>query len=124
MEGQRDYYDVLGVPSDADAKALKSAFRKLALRCHPDRNKATGAQERFREIVEAYAVLSNHERRAMYDARGFAGLAGMSPEDLLGGVDLADLVDGLEVGARRPFDRIFAPHAAAPSRGPHLEVSV
>ena len=56
---QRDYYEVLGVPRAADEKAIKVAFRDLALKYHPDRNKAADAEEKFKEIAEAYAVLSN-----------------------------------------------------------------
>jgi molecular chaperone DnaJ len=55
----RDYYEVLGVLRDAAEKAIKNAFRQLALEYHPDRNKEPGAEEKFKEIAEAYAVLSN-----------------------------------------------------------------
>lgn len=79
---ERDYYEVLGVPRDADAKTIKDAFRQLALRYHPDRCKEPGAEERFKEIAEAYAVLSDPQKRSQYDERGFAGVAGFSPEDL------------------------------------------
>ena len=83
----RDYYDVLGVARDADARAVKDAFRALAMKYHPDRNKAADAEARFKEIAEAYAVLSDPEKRAAYDARGFPGVAGMTPEDLFAGID-------------------------------------
>jgi len=53
----QDYYAILGVPRDADEQTIKRAFRKLAFEYHPDRNKAPGAEERFKEISEAYAVL-------------------------------------------------------------------
>ena len=79
---------MLGVPRNADAKAIRNAFRELALKYHPDRNKAPGAEERFKEIAEAYAVLSDPKKRADYDAGGFAGLGGVRPEDLFGGIDL------------------------------------
>ena len=72
---KRDYYEVLGVPRDADAGAIKAAFRKLAMQYHPDRNKEPGAEERFKEIAEAYAVLSDAKKRADYDAGGFAGVS-------------------------------------------------
>jgi len=65
---KRDYYEVLGVPRGADAAAIKDAFRKLAMQYHPDRNKEPGAEERFKEIAEAYAVLSDPKKRADYDA--------------------------------------------------------
>jgi molecular chaperone DnaJ len=67
---QRDYYEVLGVPRDADEKAIKAAFRDLALTYHPDRHKAADAEEKFKEIAQAYAVLSNPQKRAEYDAGG------------------------------------------------------
>lgn len=72
-EQKRDYYDVLGVARGASAEELKKAFRKLAMQYHPDRNKEPGAEARFKEINEAYEVLSDPERRAMYDRFGHAG---------------------------------------------------
>jgi molecular chaperone DnaJ len=73
---KRDYYEVLGVARDADDNALKSAYRKLALQYHPDRNKATDAAERFKEINEAYEVLSDPSKRQMYDRYGHAAAQG------------------------------------------------
>lgn len=67
---KRDYYEVLGVPRDVDAAALKKAFRRLAIQFHPDRNDAPEAEDRFKEINEAYAVLSDPEKRARYDRFG------------------------------------------------------
>jgi molecular chaperone DnaJ len=68
-----DFYELLDVPRDADAKVIKSSYRKLALRFHPDRNPGdAAAEERFKEINEAYAVLSDPERRARYDRYGDA----------------------------------------------------
>jgi molecular chaperone DnaJ len=123
---QRDYYEVLGVPRDADQQAIKDAFRQLALRYHPDRNKEPGAEERFKEIAEAYAVLSDPKKRSEYDARGFAGVAGFSPEDLFGGIDFGDLFRGLgfdvDVGAGGLFDRLFRRRRAGPARGRDVEL--
>jgi len=68
-----DYYDVLGVPRGASPEEVKKAFRKLAMQHHPDRNKSEDAHERFKEINEAYEVLGDPERRAMYDRFGHAG---------------------------------------------------
>jgi molecular chaperone DnaJ len=125
MAEQRDYYEVLGVPRDADAKAIKAAFRGLALKYHPDRNKAPDAEERFKEIAEAYAVLSDPEKRARYDSRGFAGVADFSPEDLFGGIDFGDIFGdmgfGFDLGGGI-FDRFFRHRRAGPLRGQDLEV--
>lgn len=71
---QRDYYEVLGVGRQASAEDLKSSFRKLARQYHPDVNKAPDAEERFKAINEAYAVLSDPEKRAAYDRFGHAGV--------------------------------------------------
>ena len=66
----RDYYDVLGVSRTADAKGIKRAYRKLAIKWHPDRNKAPEASERFKEVAGAYRVLSDLKKRAQYDKYG------------------------------------------------------
>ena len=75
---KRDYYEVLGVPRDASEADLKKAYRKLALESHPDRNPDDPeAESRFKELSEAYAVLSDAQKRAAYDRFGHAGPAGM-----------------------------------------------
>src|SRR5919202_1194319 len=71
---ERDYYELLGVSRDADDAAIKKAFRKLARELHPDVSDAADAEARFREVTEAYEVLSNSETRALYDRYGHAGL--------------------------------------------------
>lgn len=127
---QRDYYEVLGVPRDADAKAIKNAFRRLALRYHPDRNKSPDAEERFKEIAEAYAVLSDPQKRAEYDARGAAAVAGLTPEDLFGGIDFGDLLGDLGAGFESVwapgglFERLFGRRRTGPARGQDLEVEL
>jgi molecular chaperone DnaJ len=122
---QRDYYEVLGVPRDADQAAVKDAFRRLALRYHPDRNKEPGAEERFKEIAEAYAILSDPKKRKEYDTAGFAGVAGFTPEDLFSGIDFGDIFGGLgfDLGESL-FDRFFRRRPAGPPRGANLEVTV
>jgi molecular chaperone DnaJ len=71
---ERDYYEVLGVSRDASEQDVKRAFRKLARELHPDVSDAPDAEERFRQVAEAYEVLSNPERRQLYDRLGHAGL--------------------------------------------------
>lgn len=120
---QRDYYEVLGLKKDADAKAIKDAFRKLALQYHPDRNKTSEAEAKFKEIAEAYAVLSDPKKRAEYDARGFAGVEGFSAEDLFGGINFGDIFGdfGFEFGGGL-FDRLFRHQRRGPQRGSDIEV--
>lgn len=73
---KRDYYDVLGVPRDAPEEEVKKAFRKLALEYHPDRNQKAGAEEKFKEINEAYQVISDSKKRSDYDRFGHSGVTG------------------------------------------------
>lgn len=87
MGAKRDYYEVLGVSRDATADQIKSQYRKLALKFHPDRNKSSDAPEHFKEISEAYAVLSDQEKRQLYDHGGHEGVDGRySQEDIFGGM--------------------------------------
>jgi len=81
MATERDYYEVLGVARDADETTIKKSFRRLARDLHPDVSDHPEAELRFREITEAYEVLSSSERRALYDRYGHAGLrsGGFSP---------------------------------------------
>src|ERR687894_1998371 len=76
MAVKRDYYEELGVPREADDAEIKRAFRRLAQRHHPDVDKADGAEERFKEVNEAYRVLSDRQRRSAYDMFGHAGVEG------------------------------------------------
>ena len=87
---KRDYYEVLGIPRGASGDDIKKAFRRLAMQYHPDRNREDDAEARFKEIGEAYEVLSDSEKRVAYDRFGQAGLKGMevhyamySPETVL-----------------------------------------
>jgi len=83
MATTRDYYDILGISKSATAAEIKSAYRKLALKWHPDRNKESNAHEKFKEINEAYEVLSSPEKRAKFDQFGhaaFGGGTGFNPQ--------------------------------------------
>ena len=76
MPTKRDYYEVLGIPRNATDEEIKRAFRRLALKYHPDRNHEEGAEEKFKEINEAYEVLSDSDKRAAYDRFGHGGAEG------------------------------------------------
>jgi molecular chaperone DnaJ len=88
---RRDYYEILGLGRDADEKAIKSAFRRLARELHPDVSQLPDAEERFREAAEAYEVLSKRETRELYDRYGHEGLrtGGFRPTQF----DFANLAD-------------------------------
>ncbi|HEY0635137.1 MAG TPA: J domain-containing protein [Gammaproteobacteria bacterium] len=126
-EAQRDYYEVLGVARDADLKAIKDAFRRLALKYHPDRNKSPDAEEKFKEIAAAYAVLSDAKKRADYDARGFAGVSGVSEEDLYRDINFSDIFNHYDTGfdfGGDLFERLFRQGRRGPVRGADAEVEV
>ena len=108
MASSRNYYDVLGVSKEATDAEIKSAFRKMAKQYHPDINKEPGAEEKFKEIGEAYAVLSDAEKRRQYDQFGHeaytngasqggfgGGFGGFSAED----IDLSSIFDDLFGGS-------------------------
>src|SRR2546429_9482209 len=106
MAIKRDYYEVLGVGRSATSEELKRAYRKLALQYHPDRNNGDPqAEARFKEINEAYEVLSDQSKRQRYDTFGHAGTQGIP------GYDFAGAAFG---GITDIFTRFFGP--AAPRR--------
>src|SRR4051812_15178026 len=88
---ERDYYELLGLPRNADDGAIKKAYRTLARQLHPDVSEDPEAELRFREVSEAYEVLSNAETRQLYDRYGHAGLrsGGFQPTNF----DLGNLGD-------------------------------
>ena len=93
---KRDYYEVLGADRGADEAELKRVYRRLAMEHHPDRNpNDPEAAERMKELNEAYAVLSDPQKRRVYGAYGHAGLDGYSQEDLFRGVDFSSLFSDL-----------------------------
>ena len=86
MAAKRDYYEVLGVTKTSSSDEIKQQYRKLALKFHPDRNQSSEAGEHFKEISEAYAVISDPEKKQIYDQHGHAGVDGRySSEDIFQG---------------------------------------
>ena len=90
---KRDYYEVLGVSRNATEDDLKKAFRGLAFEYHPDRNKEEGAEEKFKEINEAYQVLSDKDKRSRYDQFGHAGVSGNASSGFSGFEDIGGFGD-------------------------------
>ncbi len=102
----KDYYEVLGVTKGATKEQTKNAYRKLAMQFHPDRNKSPEAEGRFKEISEAYAVISDDEKRRQYDSYGREGVyQRYSQEDIFRGADFGDLFRGMGFGG---FDDVFS----------------
>ncbi|WNY26830.1 molecular chaperone DnaJ [Methanolapillus ohkumae] len=94
MATKRDYYEILGVSKDASEDEIKKKYRKLAMEYHPDRNDSPDAEEKFKEISEAYAVLSDTEKRSTYDKFGHSGFDNRySTEDIFRGADFSDFGD-------------------------------
>ena len=132
MAAKRDYYEVLGVERGADAETIKKAYRKLAMKYHPDRNPGDkAAEEKFKEASEAYEVLSDSQKRAMYDQYGHEGMKGAFggggfnfDRDFTHGADLSDILNqffggfsGFGGGHRRA-------DPTAPQRGEDTEQGV
>lgn len=114
MAEKRDYYEVLGVAKAANKEQIKDAYRKLALKYHPDRNPGDKAsEEKFKELSEAYAVLSDDGKRSQYDQYGHAGFdQRYSQEDIFRGADFSDFEDmvkgfGFGGGGGSPFGDMF-----------------
>ena len=101
MTGKRDYYEVLGVNRNASSDEIRNAFRALAKQYHPDVAEESGTEERFKEINEAYAVLSDAERKAAYDRYGHEGLRGMNFDYDVGFSDIFEGLFGFGMGARQ-----------------------
>ncbi|AEB06943.1 heat shock protein DnaJ domain protein [Coriobacterium glomerans PW2] len=110
MVEKRDYYEVLGVERDADRKTIKRAFLKLARKVHPDVSDDPAAEEQFKELNEAYSVLSDDVKRANYDRFGTAEGAGGS-----GYVDFSDIFGGM--GVDDIFSSFFGGRSASSQRG-------
>jgi molecular chaperone DnaJ len=111
MAEKRDYYEVLGVSKNADESEIKKAYRKLALKYHPDRNPDDAeAEANFKEAAEAYEVLSNKEKRAKYDRFGHAGMGGAAGGGFGGGMSMDDIFSqfgDIFGGGGSPFESFF-----------------
>ena len=107
MAEQKNYYEILGIPKDASKDVIKDAYRKLALQYHPDRNKSPGAEEKFKEISEAYAVLSDDEKRQQYDNLGKTGFdQKYTREDIFRGADFDSIFR--DMGVSSGFGDLFS----------------
>ena len=108
MPEKRDYYEVLGVEKTATKDEIKDVYRKLAMKYHPDRNKAPEAEEKFKEISEAYAVLSDDNKRRQYDTLGHAGFdQRYSSEDIFRGADFSSIFRDIGFGFGDLFGSLF-----------------
>lgn len=130
---KRDYYEVLGVAKDADANTIKKAYRKIAMKYHPDRNPDNPeAEEKFKEAAEAYEVLSDADKKARYDRFGHAGMGGNAGGGFQGGMTMDDIFSQFgdifgEGGS--PFDSFFGGGGRSRSRstgqkGSNLRIKV
>lgn len=129
-ENKRDYYDVLGVDKNADGDAIKKAYRKLAMKYHPDRNPGDkAAEEKFKEANEAYEVLSDEKKRSAYDqfghagvdGQGFGGGAGFNGAQGFGGFE--DIFSDLFGGAGFGFGGTSA-RRRGPERGSDMKINI
>jgi molecular chaperone DnaJ len=118
MPAKRDYYEILGVKKSASKDELKDAYRTLALKYHPDRNKEPGAEDKFKEISEAYAVLSDDQKRQTYDQYGHSGFdQRYSQEDIFRNANFEDIFREFGFGGGRFEDLFFSSFFGSPFSG-------
>lgn len=112
MSTKRDYYEILGVNKSASTDEIKKAYRKLVMQHHPDRvseDKKKEAEEKFKEISEAYAVLSDTKKRSLYDQYGHAGIdSRFTTEDIFRGADFSSIFREFGFGTGSIFDEFFS----------------
>lgn len=124
---KRDYYEVLGVPRTASKEDIKKAYRRLAMEYHPDRNKAPDAEEKFKEVSEAYGVLSDDAKRQQYDTFGHAGIDGRyTQEDIFRTINFEDIFGDLGFGFGDLFSTFFggSRRRRGPRRGEDLQYNL
>lgn len=124
---KRDFYDILGVGRDATAEEIKKAYRKIAIKYHPDKNPGDPtAEEKFKEAAEAYEVLSNSDKRQQYDRFGHEGMRGGG--GFGGGMSMDDIFSqfGDIFGGHNPFESFFggATRRSAGRKGSNLRIKL
>jgi molecular chaperone DnaJ len=128
---KNDYYETLGVSKNAGKAEIKSAYRKLAKKFHPDRNKDPQAEAKFKEVQEAYDVLADDQKRSAYDRFGHAGTQGFGGFGDTGGFSQSGFDFGGMGGLGDIFEQFFGGgfgfgggRAAGPERGQDIEVNL
>ena len=129
---KRDYYEILGVDKNADEGTIKKAYRKIAMKYHPDRNEGDkAAEEKFKEAAEAYEVLSDADKRARYDRFGHAGVDGQSGGFSGGGMTMEDIFSqfgDIFGDSGSPFDSFFGGRGGSQrsrvNKGSNLRIKV
>ena len=131
MASKQDYYVILEISQNASQEEIKNAYRKLALKYHPDRNKSPDAEEKFKEASEAYAILSDPVKRQQYDALGSEGIKKQyKQEDIYDRQNFRDTFSEFGFDANNLFDRIFGGgftsqrNQSEPHRGSDLETQI
>lgn len=121
---KRDYYDLLGVPKSASDEEIKKAFRRLAMEYHPDRNRREGATEKFKEVNEAYQVLSDAQKRSAYDRFGHAGVSSDGARGFDGFENFGGFGDIFETFFGGGYGASPRAKATAPRRGSDIRYAV